>query len=118
LKIFLTTIAIVDDIAAIVIIAIFYTYDLSILSLVLAGLGIIVLAALNRARVMRLAPYMLTALFIWLCVLKSGVHATLAGVVVAAFIPLKAEDDQSPARHLEHTLHPWVAFAVLPGKAQ
>lgn len=114
LKIFLTTIAIVDDIAAIVIIAIFYTYDLSILSLVLAGLGIIVLAALNRARVMRLAPYMLTALFIWLCVLKSGVHATLAGVVVAAFIPLKAEDDQSPARHLEHTLHPWVAFAVLP----
>jgi len=114
LKIFLTTIAIVDDIAAIVIIAIFYTYDLSVLSLALAGLGIIVLAALNRARVMRLAPYMLTALFIWLCVLKSGVHATLAGVVVAAFIPLKAEDDHSPARHLEHTLHPWVAFAVLP----
>jgi NhaA family Na+:H+ antiporter len=114
LKIFLATIAIVDDIAAIVIIAIFYTNDLSILSLVLAGLGIIMLAALNRAKVMRLAPYMLTALFIWLCVLKSGVHATLAGVVVAAFIPLKAEDDHSPARHLEHTLHPWVAFAVLP----
>jgi NhaA family Na+:H+ antiporter len=98
LKIFLATIAIVDDIAAIVIIAIFYTSDLSLVSLGLAGL----------------APYMLTALFIWLCVLKSGVHATLAGVVVAAFIPLKAEDDLSPARHLEHTLHPWVAFAVLP----
>ena len=114
LKIFLTTIAIVDDIAAIVIIAMFYTYDLSVLSLTLAGLGIVVLAVLNRARVMRLAPYMLTALFIWLCVLKSGVHATLAGVIVAAFIPLRAGDDQSPARHLEHTLHPWVAFAVLP----
>jgi NhaA family Na+:H+ antiporter len=114
LKIFLTTIAIVDDIAAIVIIAIFYTSDLSVISLSLAGLGIVVLAALNRARVMRLAPYMLTALFIWLCVLKSGVHATLAGVVVAAFIPLRAGDDYSPARHLEHTLHPWVAFAVLP----
>jgi NhaA family Na+:H+ antiporter len=114
LKIFLTTIAIVDDIAAIVIIAVFYTYDLSMLSLVLAGLGIVVLAVLNRARVMRLAPYMLTALFIWLCVLKSGVHATLAGVIVAAFIPLRAGDDESPARHLEHTLHPWVAFAVLP----
>jgi NhaA family Na+:H+ antiporter len=114
LKIFLATIAIVDDIAAIVIIAIFYTSDLSLVSLGLAGLGIIVLFALNRFRVMRLAPYMLTALFIWLCVLKSGVHATLAGVVVAAFIPLKAEDDLSPARHLEHTLHPWVAFAVLP----
>jgi len=114
LKIFLTTIAIVDDIAAIVIIAIFYTYDLSMISLGLAGLGIAVLFALNRMKVMRLAPYMLTALFIWLCVLKSGVHATLAGVVVAAFIPLTAKDDHSPARHLEHTLHPWVAFAVLP----
>lgn len=114
LKVFLTTIAIVDDIAAIVIIAIFYTSDLSVISLVLAGLGIIALAVLNRMRVMRLAPYMLVALFIWLCVLKSGVHATLSGVVVAAFIPLRARDDESPARHLEHTLHPWVAFAVLP----
>jgi NhaA family Na+:H+ antiporter len=114
LKIFLATIAIVDDIAAIIIIAAFYTTDLSILSLSLASLGIVVLAALNRARVMRLAPYMLTALFIWFCVLKSGVHATLAGVVVAAFIPLRAEDDHSPARHLEHMLHPWVAYAVLP----
>ena len=114
LKIFLATIAIVDDIAAIVIIAIFYTYDLSVISLGLAGLGIVVLFALNRLKVMRLAPYMLTALFIWLCVLKSGVHATLAGVVVSAFITLKAQDDHSPARHLEHTLHPWVAFAVLP----
>lgn len=114
LKVFLTTIAIVDDIAAIVIIAIFYTSDLSMLSLGLAGIGLVVLTALNRFGVQRLAPYMLTALFIWLCVLKSGVHATLAGVVVAAFIPLRAEDDHSPARHLEHTLHPWVAFAVLP----
>jgi NhaA family Na+:H+ antiporter len=82
--------------------------------LALAGLGLAVLAALNRARVMRLAPYLLTALFIWFCVLKSGVHATLAGVAVAAFIPLRAGDDASPARHLEHALHPWVAFAVLP----
>jgi NhaA family Na+:H+ antiporter len=114
LKIFLTTVAIVDDIAAIVIIAIFYTYDLSLLSLSLAGLGVIALFILNRMKVMRLAPYMLVALFIWLCVLKSGVHATLAGVVVASFIPLRAGDDHSPARHLEHTLHPWVAFAVLP----
>jgi len=114
LKIFLATIAIVDDIAAIVIIAIFYSSDLSVLSLGLAGMGIVVLFALNRFKVMNLAPYMLTAAFIWFCVLKSGVHATLAGVVVAAFIPLKAGDDHSPARHLEHTLHPWVAFAVLP----
>jgi NhaA family Na+:H+ antiporter len=114
LKVFLTTIAIVDDIAAIVIIAIFYTSDLSVISLTLAGLGIAGLALLNRFSVMNLAPYMLIALFIWLCVLKSGVHATLAGVVVAMFIPLRAGDDESPARHLEHKLHPWVAFAVLP----
>lgn len=114
LKIFLTTIAIVDDLAAIVIIAIFYTTDLSLLSLILAALGIVGLVILNRMRVTRLAPYMLVGLFIWLCVLKSGVHATLTGVVLAAFIPLRADDDTSPARHLEHTLHPWVAFAVLP----
>ena len=114
LKIFLTTIAIVDDLAAIIIIAIFYTYDLSILSLSLAGLGIAGLLILNRMKVMRLAPYMLVGLFIWLCVLKSGVHATLAGVVVAAFIPLRPKEEGSPARHLEHTLHPWVAYAVLP----
>jgi NhaA family Na+:H+ antiporter len=114
LKVFLATIAIVDDLTAIIIIAIFYTSDLSMLSLGLAAAGIVVLATLNRARVMRLAPYMLTALFIWFCVLKSGVHATLAGVVVAAFIPLRADDDTSPARNLEHALHPWVAFAVLP----
>jgi NhaA family Na+:H+ antiporter len=114
LKIFLTTIAIVDDIAAIVIIAIFYTSDLSVLSLTLAAFGIAGLVLLNRFRVMTLAPYMLVGLFIWFCVLKSGVHATLAGIIVAAFIPLRADDDQSPARHLEHILHPWVAFAVLP----
>lgn len=114
LKIFLTTIAIIDDIAAIAIIAVFYTSDLGIISLVLAGLGIVGLAILNRMKVMTLAPYMLVGLFIWFCVLKSGVHATLAGVIVAAFIPLKADDNQSPARHLEHILHPWVAFAILP----
>ena len=114
LKIFLTTIAIVDDLAAIIIIAIFYTYDLSMVSLALAGLGIMGLAILNRMKVMQLAPYMLVGLFIWLCVLKSGVHATLAGVVVAAFIPLRSKQDNSPARQLEHALHPWVAFAVLP----
>jgi NhaA family Na+:H+ antiporter len=114
LKIFLTTIAIIDDIAAIIIIAVFYTSDLSALSLALAGLGVIGLFMLNRMKVMRLAPYILIGLFIWFCVLKSGVHATLAGVVVAAFIPLRADDDQSPACKLEHSLHPWVAFAVLP----
>ena len=114
LKVFLTTIAIVDDIAAVVLIALFYTSDLSPAALLLAGAGIMGLFLLNRFRVVRLAPYLLVGLFIWFCVLKSGVHATLAGVVVAAFIPLRADDDHSPARHLAHLLHPWVAFAILP----
>jgi len=114
LKLFLTTVAIVDDMAAVLLIAIFYTRDLSTTALMLAAVGIFGLLILNRLKVMRLAPYMLVGLFIWVCVLKSGVHATLAGVVIAAFIPLRADQDHSPARHLEHTLHPWVAFAILP----
>ena len=114
LKIFLTTIAIFDDLAAIIIIAVFYSVDLSTGSLAAAGAGIAVLFVLNRMGVQSLAAYLIVGLFIWLFVLKSGVHATLAGIVVAAFIPLKSCDDQSPARHLEHILHPWVAFGVLP----
>jgi len=114
LKIFLTTIAIVDDLAAISIIAIFYSGDLSTSSLVAAGAGIAVLFALNRMGVQRLAAYMITGVFIWFFVLQSGVHATLAGILVAAFIPLERDNPQSPARHLEHSLHPWIAFAILP----
>jgi len=114
LKIFLTTIAIFDDLAAIIIIAVFYSADLSTSSLAAAGVGIAVLFALNRLGVQHLAAYLITGIFIWLFVLKSGVHATLAGITVAAFIPLKSGDDHSPSRHLEHILHPWVAYGVLP----
>lgn len=114
LKIFLTTIAIVDDLAAIIIIAVFYSGDLSAISLASATVGIVVLFVLNRLGVQRLAAYLVTGVLIWFFVLKSGVHATLAGIIVAAFIPLECENDHSPARHLEHTLHPWIAFAVLP----
>ena len=114
LKIFLTTIAIFDDLAAIIIIAVFYSADLSTTSLAMAGGGIAMLFVLNRMGVRSLAAYLLVGMFIWLFVLKSGVHATLAGIAVAAFIPLKSCDDHSPARHLEHILHPWVAFGVLP----
>jgi NhaA family Na+:H+ antiporter len=114
LKIFLTTIAIVDDIAAIVVIAIFYSGDLSLLEIGLAMLGVVALFVMNRLRVQRIAAYILVGTLIWIWVLNSGVHATLAGVVVALFIPLRADDDHSPARHLEHTLHPWVAYLVLP----
>ena len=86
------------------------------LSLSLALAGIVVLAALNARGVTRLAPYLLTGIFIWVCVLKSGVHATLAGVAVALAIPLtsKAEGEPSLLEQLEESLHPWVAFAVLP----
>jgi NhaA family Na+:H+ antiporter len=114
LKIFLTTVAIVDDIAAIIIIAVFYSADVSTSSLMAAAAGIAVLFTFNRIGIRSLAAYLLVGVFIWLFVLKSGVHATLAGVIVAAFVPLESGDDHSPARHLEHILHPWVAFAVLP----
>ncbi|MFT7563637.1 MAG: NhaA family Na+:H+ antiporter, partial [Bacteroidia bacterium] len=114
LKIFLTTIAILDDLAAILVIAVFYTSDLSWQALSAAGFGIVLLFFLNRMHVQRLAAYILVGIMVWLMVLKSGVHATLAGVAVAAFIPLKSGDAHSPARHLEHSLHPWIAFAILP----
>ena len=114
LKIFLTTIAIFDDLAAIIIIAVFYSADLSTTALAAAGVGIAVLFVLNRFRVQSLAAYLIVGVIIWLFVLKSGVHATLAGIVVAAFIPLESGDDHSPSRHLEHILHPWVAYGVLP----
>jgi NhaA family Na+:H+ antiporter len=114
LKIFLTTIAIVDDLAAIILIAIFYAHDLSASALAGACAGIVGLFLLNRWRVMRLAPYLLVGVFIWFCVLKSGVHATLAGVVVAAFIPMQSPGGDSPAGQLEHALHPWIAYAILP----
>ena len=116
LKIFLLALAIIDDIGAILIIAIFYTSNLTVEALLLATLGFAALVALNRSGVKAITPYTLVGLFIWVCVLKSGVHATLAGVVTALAIPLhgKTENDQSPVHHLEHSLHPWVAFAVLP----
>jgi NhaA family Na+:H+ antiporter len=116
LKAFLLSIAIFDDLGAIVVIAVFYTASLSMLALGVALLMIIVLALLNRCRVQRPAAYVLAGIVLWVAVLKSGVHATLAGVVLAMFIPLRGAPDQSGSllRHLEHALHPWVAFAILP----
>ncbi|HEX6383896.1 MAG TPA: Na+/H+ antiporter NhaA [Anaerolineae bacterium] len=116
LKVFLLTLAILDDLSAIVIIAIFFTSDLSMLALVLAGLMLIVLFVLNRLGVTRIAAYALVGVALWVLVLKSGVHATLAGVALAFAIPLRARDAEghSPLRHLEHTLHPWVAFGIMP----
>ena len=116
LKVFLLALAIIDDLGAIIIIALFYTSQLSLVSLGLAAVGIAILACLNLRGVTRLAPYVLVGLFIWVCVLKSGVHATLAGVVVALAIPLRAEGS-APYSPLETTmkdLHPWVTFAIAP----
>jgi NhaA family Na+:H+ antiporter len=121
LKAFLLSVAIFDDLGAIIIIAIFYTAELSLISLVVAATLTVGLALLNRFGVVRPAAYVLLGIPLWVAVLKSGVHATLAGVVVAMFIPLRSsvEDEASDhsgslLRHLEHTLHPWVAFGVLP----
>jgi Na+:H+ antiporter, NhaA family len=115
LKLFLLALAVMDDLGAIIVIAIFYTAELSSLALWLATAAIALLIALNRLGVRRLAPYVLTGVFLWVCVLKSGVHATLAGVVLGLAIPLAGSDDQpSPSGQLEHMLHPWVAYAILP----
>ncbi len=116
LKTFLVSLAIFDDIGAIVIIAIFYTSNISTASLIIAASCIAVLALLNRANIYRLTPYMFFALIMWTAVLKSGVHATLAGVVLAMFIPLARdpESGRSPLRELEHDLHAMVAFIILP----
>jgi NhaA family Na+:H+ antiporter len=115
LKLFLMTLAIIDDLGAIVIIAIFYSGTLSTLSLMLAGACIAALVAMNRLGVVKLGPYMIIGLILWVCVLKSGVHATLAGVTLAFCIPLRTRNaEPSPLKALEHALHPWVSFGILP----
>ena len=115
LKVTLVAIAIIDDLAAILIIAFFYTDNLSLLSLGLAGACILALFLLRFFSVKKTTIYILVGIILWICVLKSGVHATLAGVVVAFFIPLKDEKNNlSPLRDLEHELHSWVTYGILP----
>jgi Na+:H+ antiporter, NhaA family len=114
LKVFLAAVAIIDDLGAIIVIAIFYTEQLSLTMLVAASVGAAVLWVLNRSRVISIGPYVVVGLLIWVCVLKSGVHATLAGVIAALAIPMSDGKGGSPLRTAEHALHPWVAFAVLP----
>jgi NhaA family Na+:H+ antiporter len=119
LKIFLTALAILDDLGAIVIIAVFYTSDLSLTMLGAAALCLLVLVAFNRFNVTALIPYLVVGAVLWFFVLKSGIHATLAGVALALTIPLHAEPkktraEDSPLHRLEHTLQPWVAYAIIP----
>ncbi len=114
LKVFLTAVAIIDDLGAIVVIALFYTANLSWPMLAGAlALGL-VLFVLNRLRITRVDVYIVVGLLMWVCVLKSGVHATLAGVITALAIPMRDARGESPLETIEHGLHPWVAFGVLP----
>lgn len=121
MKLLLSTIAVVDDLIAILIIALFYSHGLSVAALAWAGATIAGMALLNKLGVKRLAPYIVLGVVLWVCVLKSGVHATLAGVVTGLMIPhvdrhnaISDEHEHSPLESLEHALHPWVAYAILP----
>jgi Na+:H+ antiporter, NhaA family len=117
LKTFLLALAIIDDLLAIVVIAIFYTDNLSALALALAALGVLGLVILNRYDVRSPAAYVILGIFTWVCVLKSGVHATLAGVAVGLAIPMTRHDGESLLEHTEHALKPWVAYAIVPAFA-
>ncbi|ATC34027.1 Na+/H+ antiporter NhaA [Caulobacter vibrioides] len=119
LKIFLATLAIVDDLVAVLVIAVFYTAELNTAALAGAGIFTLVLVGFNRLKVKRLAPYLVMGVALWWLVLLSGVHATIAGVVLAMTIPLQAskaapDDASSPLHRLEHALSSWVAFLVVP----
>lgn len=117
LKIFLTALAILDDLGAVLIIALFYTAELSPLMLGLAAVTLLGLVALNQSGVKHLAPYLVLGVVLWFFVLQSGIHATLAGVALAITIPLQTstgDSPTSPLHRLEHTLYRWVAFLVVP----
>lgn len=119
LKIFLATLAIVDDLVAVLVIAVFYTAELNIVALAGAGIVTLVLVGFNRLKVKRLAAYLVVGVVLWWLVLLSGIHATIAGVVLAMTIPIQAskaapDDATSPLHRLEHALSPWVAFLVVP----
>jgi len=119
LKVFLATLAIVDDLVAVLVIAVFYTAELNLAALGGAGVATLLLVGLNRLKIVRLAPYLVLGAALWWLVLLSGVHATVAGVVLALTIPLRrskaAPDDMtSPLHRLEHGLSPWVAFLIVP----
>ena len=116
LKTFLLTLAVFDDLGAILIIAFVYTEKISWVAKALALLCFLVLVVLNRKGVTKLTPYCIVGVLMWLCVLKSGVHATLAGVLLGLVIPLRTgkQTEDSPLHRLEHQLHPWVVFLIVP----
>ncbi|HBQ1476308.1 TPA: Na+/H+ antiporter NhaA, partial [Klebsiella pneumoniae] len=116
LKIFLSALAILDDMGAVAIIALFYTSNISFLMLAGAAVTVALLFIMNRAGITRLFPYLLAGGVLWFFMLQSGVHATIAGILLALFIPLRVTDPdkQSPLARLEHGINPWVTFLILP----
>ena len=116
LKVTLVAIAIIDDLMAIIIIATFYTSDVSFYYLLLAAVATSVLFLLNKKQINKLSPYVILGILLWMFVLKSGIHASLAGVLLAQFIPLNSKDSSShsPLQNLEHSIAPWVNFSILP----
>jgi len=114
LKTFLLALTIIDDLLAIIVIAIFYTDELSALALLLGGIGVVGLAGLNLFNVRQPSLHVVIGVFIWVCVLKSGVHATLAVVAVGLAMPLTRENEQSMLERAEHALKPWVSYAIVP----
>ncbi|HHW7570420.1 TPA: Na+/H+ antiporter NhaA [Mannheimia haemolytica] len=114
LKAFLLALAIIDDLGAIVVIAIFYSQEISVQALTIAAIAIIGLVLLNRFKVTSLCAYLVIGLVLWTSVLKSGVHATLAGVIIGFCVPLKGKNGERPAEDLEHILAPWCSYMILP----
>ena len=114
LKIFLLALAIIDDLGAIVVIALFFSHELSVQALIFSGISILTLVLLNRFRVSALCAYMVIGVILWASVLKSGVHATLAGVIIGFCIPLKGKKGERPLHDFEHILAPWSSFVILP----
>lgn len=116
LKIFLLALAILDDLGAIIIIAVFYTSDLSLAFLGFSAIAVLGLLILNRMGVRSVVPYLVIGAILWFCVLKSGVHATVAGVLTAMFLPYRVEGDRekSPLRRIENALHPYVSYGIMP----
>lgn len=114
LKIFLLALAIIDDLGAIIVIALFFSHELSVQALIFSGISILTLVLLNRFRVSALCAYMVVGTILWASVLKSGVHATLAGVIIGFCIPLKGKKGERPLHDFEHILAPWSSFVILP----
>ncbi|PVX39851.1 sodium/proton antiporter (NhaA family) [Pasteurella langaaensis DSM 22999] len=114
LKVFLLALAIIDDLGAIVVIALFFSTDLSMQALTIAAVAVVGLFILNRFKVSNISAYIIIGLVLWASVLKSGVHATLAGVIIGFSIPLKDKNGESPLHKAEHALEPWCSYFILP----